>query len=95
MEKITSKQTFEKTRTLCLPFLNAPPGSPDTIYSVLLDSVQRRGDKQKSCFVTFDQPLYYKAREIVASSNSDSPLTSVIVRLGGFHMLMSFMGAIG
>ena len=43
--------------------------------------------------MTFDQPLYQKASEIVATSSVD--LGSVIVRLGGFHLLMSFMGAVG
>lgn len=36
-----------------------------------------------------------KAREIVAASDSNSELTNVFVRLGGFHMLMSFLGSIG
>lgn len=95
MEKMTYNQPFQKTRNLCAPFLNAPPGNPVTIYSVLIDSVQRRGHKQRCSFVTFDQALYCKATEIVATCNSDSPLSSVIVRLGGFHLLMSYMGAIG
>jgi hypothetical protein len=44
------------------------------------------------CPVTFDQPLYIKAAEIVASSQD---LDKVIVRLGGFHLLMSYLGSIG
>ena len=44
------------------------------------------------CAVTFDQPLYIKAAEIVASSQD---LDKVIVRLGGFHLLMSYLGSIG
>ena len=43
--------------------------------------------------MTFDEPLSQKASEIVATSSVD--LGSVIVRLGGFHLLMSFMGAAG
>ena len=33
--------------------------------------------------------------DMVAASSSGSELSSVIVRLGGFHLLMSFMGAVG
>lgn len=95
METVTSHRSYQRSRTLILPFLNAPPANMDTLYSVLLNAVERLGNNQKGCFVTFDQPLYYKAREIVASSGRDSPLSSVIVRLGGFHLLMSFLGAIG
>ena len=45
--------------------------------------------------VTFGQPLYAKAREIVAAAPDDSPLKSLFIRLGGFHLLMSFLSAIG
>lgn len=40
-------------------------------------------------FITFDQPLWLKTRSLV-DENMD-----VFVRLGGFHLLMSFLGAIG
>ncbi|KAE9523143.1 hypothetical protein AGLY_016457 [Aphis glycines] len=46
---------------------------------------------QKTCFVTFDQPLYIKARNIVESYKSNP---QIVVKLGGFHLLMSFMGSI-
>ena len=39
--------------------------------------------------------LYAKACELVATSGIDGDLSSVVVRLGGFHLLMSFMGAVG
>ena len=42
--------------------------------------------------MTFDQPSYQKASEIVAASPSHE---NVAVRLGGFHLLMSFVGAVG
>jgi len=42
--------------------------------------------------VTSDQPLFQKASEIVAASNN---LHKVVVRLGGFHLLMSYLGSIG
>ena len=46
-------------------------------------------------FVTFDQPLYVKAVDMVAASVNGNDLSSVVVRLGGFHLLMSFMGVVG
>ena len=39
--------------------------------------------------ITFDQPLYLKAYEIVESAG-----LNIFVRLGGFHQLMSFLGSI-
>jgi len=43
----------------------------------------------KPC-ITFDQPLWQKKVEICRSSELD-----VFCRLGGFHMLLSFIGSIG
>ena len=40
--------------------------------------------------VTFDQPLWYKASGIIAKKK-----LNIICRLGGFHTLMSFLGAVG
>ena len=44
--------------------------------------------------MTFDQPLYAKAMEIILTANDENPVASVIVRLGGFYLLMSFIGTI-
>ena len=63
-------------------FINQGPSNPSTIYTAL----------DFAWPVTFDQPLYIKAAEIVASL---SDLTNVCVRLGGFHIRMSYMGFIG
>ena len=45
-----------------------------------------------TCPVTFDQPLYIKATEIVASVTD---LPNIFIRLGGFHLTMSYMGSLG
>lgn len=94
MEQITASKDYDRSRIICLPFINDPPTQIDTIYtSLLMASEKCKQLNQKMCFVTFDQPLYLKARDIVA--NGDPELNNIIVRLGGFHLAMSFMGAIG
>ena len=40
--------------------------------------------------VTFDQPLWYKAMGIKAEQH-----LQIVIRLGGFHTMISFMGSIG
>lgn len=99
MEMYYKSDEFSKSRVIPLPFVNAPPSDYDTIFTVLIEAAEKcKFYKQKTCFVTFDQPLYYKSREILASVNVDNDpynLSSVIVRLGGFHTLMSFLGSIG
>ena len=86
---------FLRTQIDALPFVNLNPGDPSSIYTALLYAeTQCRLNNQKSCLVTFDQPLYAKASEIVASATG-TELETVTVRLGGFHLLMSFLGCIG
>ena len=40
--------------------------------------------------ITFDQPLWIKAIEIIKSKS-----LNIVCRLGGFHTMMSFVGSIG
>lgn len=95
MEEVTTEKHFETSRIICLPFINHPPSQNDTILTALrLASEKCRIHGQKTCIVTFDQPLYIKAKEIVANCQ-DTDLSNVVVRLGGFHLLMSYMGTIG
>jgi hypothetical protein len=92
MEAITDSQEYQRAHINYLPFVNLPPSSFDYINSVLIfaaDESKKLG--LKTCFVTFDQPLYIKARNIVEQSKFE---TQIVVRLGGFHLLMSFMGTI-
>ncbi|KAE8743262.1 hypothetical protein FOCC_FOCC011142 [Frankliniella occidentalis] len=88
--------SYALTATLPLPFVNLNPSDPSTISTCLhFAAEQARIHHQKFCPVTFDQPLFWKAAEMVSASPQNSPLRKVIVRLGGFHLLMSFMGSVG
>lgn len=79
-----------------MPFINAPPTDYDTLLTSLLFSIEKcKASNQNTCIVTFDQPLYWKARDITAAADPNTDLSKVVVRLGGFHLLMSFIGAIG
>ncbi|KMQ84911.1 hypothetical protein RF55_16900, partial [Lasius niger] len=94
MENVTANRPYEKSKIICLPFINGIPSNYDTIFTSLLKAAcLGRSCGQETIFVTFDQPLYWKARDIVACAN-ESELSNVIVRLGGFHLLMSYLGAI-
>jgi len=76
---------YERSRTVTLPFINLDPSNLSTIYTA---QCEKHG--LQVCPVTFDQPLYIKAAEIVASAQD---LDKVVVRLGGFHLLMSYLGS--
>ena len=98
--EVNSRLTnFGVSKIIPLQFVNTPPSNYDTILTVLIEAARKsEANGQIHAFVTFDQPLYWKAREIIASVDSENDvhgIRNVIVRLGGFHTLMSFLGAIG
>ena len=67
MENLTRFLSSEKSRILFLPIINNIPSNLDTVYTSLLHAKQiTENSRQKLCVVTFDQPLYVKARSIVA-----------------------------
>ena len=74
-----------------LPIIDLNPNDMSCIFSTLtfLEKQAKLLSMETAC-VTFDQPLYIKAVEIVKSSKMD-----VVCRLGGFHLLINFLGAIG
>ena len=78
-----------------LPMIDMPPTDLSCVYTTLhfvADMCRKQG---KTPILTFDQPLYWKARLIQANEQTDSALSSIVLRLGGFHTEMSFLGSIG
>ena len=71
------------------------PSDPSCIYTTMkfISSQARRYDATP--ILTFDQPLYWKALTIIQSQPDGSDLKGMVLRLGGFHMQMSFLGSIG
>lgn len=68
MEYLTKDEIYWKSRIIYLPFINQPASNYNTLYTSLqciLDDGKMHG--HTTCVVTFDQPLYFKAREIVAT----------------------------
>ncbi|ESO85472.1 hypothetical protein LOTGIDRAFT_154963 [Lottia gigantea] len=67
------------------------PNDDSGIYSALV-YLQTQGEKlglQNFC-ITFDQPLYLRASEIVEAKK----MNKIVLRLGGFHLLMSALGSL-
>lgn len=86
---------YTKSKIIALLLLNQPTSNHNTIFRVLKYVVEDTTKlDQSSCIVTFDQPLYIKAKDIVASAPFGE-LSNAIVRLGGFHPMMSYLGSFG
>ncbi|KAK3919247.1 Histone-lysine N-methyltransferase EZ1 [Frankliniella fusca] len=84
---------YDVSQVEFLPFINLDPNNLTCIFTAL-DFALRESTRHglEKCFVTMDLPLFMKASEIVLSTSS---LKQVVVMLGGFHLMMSFLGCIG
>ena len=83
-----------KTQAVYLPLIDMPPSDPDTILTALHEAKRLTNERgQKNTIFTSDQQLYKVAVEMKWAHPDD--LSDVILRLGGMHMLMSFVGAVG
>ena len=45
--------------------------------------------------LTFDQPLYWKSMFINEQQHESSALKKIVLKIGGFHQIMSLLGSIG
>nr|CAH7764460.1 unnamed protein product [Callosobruchus chinensis] len=89
MEVLSRDQTYSMSHIECLPFVNGQPSDQTTLHSALLYAVQKSNEcNQETIFVTFDLPFI-----VEQSENPD--FKRIVVRLGGFHLLLSYLGAIG
>ncbi|WAR13570.1 hypothetical protein MAR_027750 [Mya arenaria] len=84
-----------KSTVLFLPMIDLNPSDLTCIYSTL-DFVATQAKKLSvSPIVIFDQPLYWKAVQMVMNEPENSTIKAMVIRLGGFHIQMSFLGCIG
>ena len=92
-QTVVSQEQHDISRIEILHFVHHNPNQHDTI-SLALMYVQKLAEKHKIdiCRVTVDQHLCIEAAEFVHSSEN---INKVVVRLEGFHLVMSYMGAIG
>ncbi|KAG5872190.1 hypothetical protein JTB14_026241 [Gonioctena quinquepunctata] len=95
LEKVSRSIKCPVSRVVLLPIIDEDPSNPQTIYTALHYAADHAKDiGMKTCFVTFDYALWIKAKQILCNTQ-DEKLEAVQLRLGGFHLLMSYLKAVG
>ena len=87
-------QLSARTQVAYLPLIDSIPSSPSTMYTAMLRSLQvceRLG--QHFAVMTADMQLYKVAVHIMWENEID--FRNLHLRLGGMHLLMSYIGCIG
>lgn len=74
IERLTSNILhFSISQILFLPFIHQPASNYNTIYTTLLSALENaKRYGHDVCIITFDQPLFAKAREIVSAAPEGS-----------------------
>ena len=90
VQSVMSADRVQLDTVQILPLLDLKSSDENTLLSV----IQYVADQVRHCQVpcttiTFDQPLYIKAVEI----NETIQCKTIVIRLGGFHLLMSAVGS--
>ena len=78
-----------------LPMIDMYSGDKTCILSTLDFICNLTMKHNLPTIVTFDQPLYWKAAEIIIDVPQNSHLKRIVLLLGCFHTLMNLLGAIG
>ena len=81
-----------KSSFIYLPMIDMDPNNLTCIYSTLNYVADQAATYDVSPVITFDQPLWWKAFGLVQSSPHLRP---IVLRLGGLHTEMSFVGSVG
>ena len=88
----TANGPFQCSTIIYNPMVPLNPSTWEAVYSTMVFIKKQAENVGQHCAIlTFDQPLYYKA--YCVKQEHDVEFQNMFVRLGGFHQLMSFLGA--
>ena len=92
MKGVTNGPYFGKASFHFLPIIDLNPTNFSCIYSTLIYVNDLSIKMNVKPVLTFDQPLWFKARHVVSKT---AELSRIILIHGEFHTEMSFLGVIG
>ena len=80
-----------RSKVLFLPIIDLSPSDPSCIFTTLEFVIeQAKSLNIQTPVITFDQPLWLNATEIATAKSMQ-----IVIILGGFHLMMSYMGSVG
>ena len=88
MKRIHADDAKQRTQIDFLPVIEGGPNDLNTIFTTLKKCIWLSAGR--ITVVTFDLPIWLKAVDIIKQTN-----LPIIARLGGFHLLKSYLGSMG
>ena len=84
-----------RASTFFMPIIDLKFTDPICILSTMHFIAEQFSKYNMTPVLTFDQPLYWKSVSIKEQQDESSALKEIVLRIGGFHQIMSFLGSIG
>jgi len=78
-----------------MPMIDLKSTDETCVYSTMCFVSDQAKHYNNTPVLTFDQPLWWKAFEIQQNMPQSSLVRNIVLRLGGLHVEMSFLGSIG
>ena len=89
-----SKQDVCQTTIGYFPLLHSSPTQDDTVYEAMKRMIEMTSTlDQSKAVLTCDLDIYIKAK--IIQWNHQEVFDNLIIRLGGFHICLNFIGTIG
>ena len=94
LNRVHGQASMPKTKASYLPLIDMTPSDPNTMMTALAEA-QRQTAQSGQDFTVFtcDQQLYRVAMKVIWAY--PEKIVKVVLRLGGMHTLMSFVGSVG
>ena len=92
--RLTGPSVSPRNKSVYMPLIHMPPADPSTMMTVLVGTKRLTPEAgQEFTIFTCDQQLYRVLIQVIWAYREQ--FSNVVLRLGGIHMLMSFVGAVG
>ena len=94
LDRLAGFSVLPRNKAVYMPLIDMPHADPSTMMTALVEANRLTSeDGQEFTIFTCDQQLYRVSLLVIWAYPEQ--FSNVVLRLGGMHMLMSFVGAVG
>ena len=84
-----------RASTFFMPMIDLKSTGPVFILSTMHFVAEQPSKSNMTPVLNFEQPLYWKSMSINEQQNESSALKKIVLRIGGFDQMVTFLGSTG
>ena len=94
MQRVNTGNHPSRASTFFMPMIDLKSTNHVCILSTMQFVAEQSSKYNITPVLTFDQPLYWKPMSIKEQQDESSALRKIVLRIGGLHQMMGFLGSI-